>query len=72
MDPDSPGRRRHVWVDASGGGQHPGLVIAWRKTADRSGWEAYVAVARSGSVLTTRVPSAMLHPVTDDRWQLRP
>lgn len=70
MNWDSPGRRRHVWVDASGGKQHPGLVLAWRKTVDPPGWEAYVAVARHDSLLTTWVPAATLHPVTDDSWRL--
>ena len=51
MDDDTP-KRRHVWIDASGGHKYPGLVIAWRRRDD--GWEAYVAVARDGSVLVTR------------------
>ena len=36
MDSVDP-RRRHVWVDVSGGGQFPGLIIAWRHGDD--GWE---------------------------------
>ena len=66
MDPDKP-RRRHVWVDVSGGYRCPGLVIAWRRR-DES-WEGYVAVVREGSVLITWEAAANLHPVRDDRWQ---
>jgi hypothetical protein len=43
-----PTKRRHVWVDASGGHRYPGLVIAWRRSDD--GWEDSVAVARDGSM----------------------
>ena len=69
MDEDTP-KRRHVWLDASGGHQHPGLVIAWRRRDD--GWETYVAVARDGSVLITWQQASRLHPVVDDGWQLPP
>jgi hypothetical protein len=69
MDDDTP-KRRHVWVDTSGGHQHPGLVIAWRRRDN--GWEAYVAVARDGSVLVTWEQASRLHPVVDDGWQLPP
>ena len=50
MDDDIP-KRRHVWVDASGGQKYPGLVVAWRRRGD--GWQGYVAVARDASVLIT-------------------
>jgi hypothetical protein len=66
MDRASPRRCRHVWVDTDTGGQHPGLVLEWRKTRD--GWEAQVAVVRTNSVLTTWIPATALHPVADDRW----
>ena len=69
MDADTH-ERRHVWVDTSGGHQHPGLVIAWRRRDD--GWEAYVAVARDASVLVTWEQASRLHPVVDDGWQLLP
>ena len=69
MDDDTP-KRRHVWVDASGGHQYPGLVIAWRRRDDR--WEGYVAVARDGSVLVTWEEASRLHPVIDDSWQPLP
>jgi hypothetical protein len=65
MDSDSP-RRRHVWVDGSGGYRRPGLVISWRRT-DGGAWEAYVAVGKDGSVLLSWEPANQLHPVTDDR-----
>jgi hypothetical protein len=72
--PDSAKRSaslvRRLWVDASGGHKHPGLVIAWRRGDDR--WEAYVAVARDGSVLITWEQASRLHPVVDDGWQLPP
>ena len=42
MGSDEP-KRRHVWVDRAGGYRYPGLVVTWRRTADGSGWEAYVA-----------------------------
>ena len=64
MDTDSP-RRRHVWVDGSGGYRRPGLVISWRRNG--GGWEAYVAIGSDGSVLLTWEPANQLHPVTDDR-----
>jgi len=67
MVDDTP-MRRHVWVDAGGGHQYPGLVIAWRRRDD--GWECYVAVARDGSVLVTWEQALRLHPVVDDSWQL--
>jgi hypothetical protein len=69
MDDDTP-KRRHVWVDASGGHQYPGLVIAWRRRDD--GWEGYVAVARDGSVLIRWEQASRLHPVVDDGWQQPP
>ena len=59
---------RHVWVDTSGGGQHPGLIITWRREDAAAGWEAYVAIVRDGSVLASWVPVGQLHPVVDDRW----
>jgi hypothetical protein len=62
MDPEQP-KRRHVWVDCSGGYRQPGLVIAWRRTAD--GWEAYVAILQGSSVLVTWEKSTALHPVRD-------
>ena len=65
MDRDDP-RRRHVWVDCSGGYRRPGLVIAWRRTAD--GWEAYVATLGESSVLVTWEAAINLHPVRDDGW----
>ena len=58
-------RRRHVWVDCSGGFRRPGLVIAWRRADD--GWEAYVATWAESSVLVTWEKAAVLHPVRDDR-----
>ena len=70
MDDDTP-KRRHVWVDASGGGhKYPGLVIAWRRRDD--GWEGYVAMAPDGSVLITWEQATRLHPVVNDVWQLPP
>lgn len=66
---DTSGRRRHVWVDSSGGVRCPGLVLAWRRNAAGS-WEAQTAVVRRGSVLVQWLPASDLHPVTDDRWQL--
>jgi hypothetical protein len=69
MDRDSP-KRRHVWVDGSGGYRQPGLVIAWRRREGLDGWEAYVAVARDGTVLVGWEPSSNLHPVADDGYQL--
>jgi hypothetical protein len=65
MERDEP-KRRHVWVDCSGGFRYPGLVIAWRRTAD--GWEAYVAILQEGSVLVTWEKAADLHPVQDEGW----
>jgi len=59
-------RRRHVWVDRSGGYTYPGLILAWRH--DPTGWQAQVAVVRNGAVLVEWVAAATLHPVTDDRW----
>jgi hypothetical protein len=50
MDRDNA-RRRHVWVDVSGGYRRPGLVIAWRRRNES--WEGYVAVVREGSVPVT-------------------
>jgi hypothetical protein len=47
MDRDSP-RRRHVWVDLSGGYRHPGLVIVWRRHDDS--WERYVHMYVLGDV----------------------
>ena len=58
-------RRRHVWVDCSGGFRRPGLVIAWRRAED--GWEAYVVTFGDSSVLVTWEKAAALHPVRDDR-----
>jgi hypothetical protein len=69
MDHENP-KRRHVWVDVSGGHQEPGLVIAWRRREEFAGWEAYVAVVRDGSVLVKWEEASTLHPVTDDGWQL--
>ncbi len=69
MDPADP-RRRHVWVDVSGGGRSPGLIVAWRNGDD--GWEGYVAVARDGAIHVTWEPATHLHPVSDDRWELPP
>lgn len=71
MAPAKPGRRRHVWVDCSGGYRYPGLVMAWRRDPDGA-WEAQVAVVRPGSVLVQWVAAAALHPVTDDRWARGP
>jgi hypothetical protein len=68
MMPDSGGRRRHVWVDCSGGVRCPGLVLAWRRGNDDT-WEAQTAVVRRGSVLVQWLPATDLHPVTDDSWQ---
>lgn len=68
MDPSSSVRRRHVWVRSGGGLVYPGLVLAWRRTADGTSWEAHAA-ARLASVLTTWMPAADLTPVTDDSWQ---
>lgn len=66
-------KRRHVWVDGAGGHQHPGLVMAWRRTADSYMWEAYVAqVHYDGSALITWEPASKLRPVTDDRAQVEP
>lgn len=65
-------QRRHVWVRSGGGPTYPGLVLAWRRTGDGFGWEAQVAVARPGSVLTSWLPAADLTPVTDDTWQNHP
>jgi hypothetical protein len=62
---DEP-KRRHVWVDCSGGFRRPGLVIAWRRIAD--GWEAYVAILRDDSVLVTWEKASDLHPVRDEGW----
>lgn len=70
---DRPGKRRHVWVDVSGGGCCPGLVIAWRRPADGGqGWEAQVAVVRQGSLLVEWVDRSLIRPVIDDGWELRP
>ena len=41
MDHQSP-KRRHVWVNTSGGHVYPGRLIAWRRDDESSGWEAYV------------------------------
>lgn len=68
--PDKP--RRHVWVRIAGDLIYPGLVLAWRRTPDGTGWEAHVAVARTGSVLTSWLPAADLTPVTDGSWQNQP
>lgn len=57
---------RHVWVDTPGGYVHPGLVVAWRLTAE--GWTAQVAVVREDSVLVQWLAGDQLHPVRDDRW----
>ena len=65
-------QRRHVWVRSGGDLVYPGLVLAWRRTSDGFGWEAQVAVARPGSVLTSWLPAADLTPVTDDAWQNLP
>lgn len=59
-------QRRHVWVDVSGGYRYPGLVLAWRRTADGA-WEAHTAVVRGRSVLVQWLAAADLHPVLDDR-----
>ena len=68
MDRDNV-KRRHVWVDSSGGYRHPGLVITWRRSADGE-WEAYVATtSKFGSALVRWAPALSLHPVTDDRWE---
>lgn len=69
MTPPNP-RRRHVWVDCSGGYQCPGLVMAWRRAP--AGWEAQVAVVRHGAVLVQWVTATTLHPVTDDHWVRTP
>ena len=69
MDRDTV-KRPHVWVDASGGYRHPGLVITWQRPEGSNGWEAYGAmVLGDGSALVTWQRSSNLHPVTDDRWQ---
>lgn len=68
MAPPNPGRR-HVWVDCSGGYQCPGLIMAWRQSAD--GWQAQVAVVCQANVLVQWVPGATLYPVTDDGWLVR-
>lgn len=63
---DAPApRRRHVWVDCSGGYRYPGLVMAWRRSP-ATGWEAQVAVVREKTVLVQWVPAHALHPVRDD------
>ncbi len=63
---DTPApRRRHVWVDCSGGYQYPGLVMAWRRSS-AAGWEAQVAVVREKTVLVQWVAAHALHPVRDD------
>jgi hypothetical protein len=69
MDRNDP-RRRHIWVDCSGGYRRPGLVIAWRRTADD--WEAYVAILQDSSVLVTWEKSTALHPARDDGWYRLP
>ena len=69
MERDEP-KRRHVWVDCIGGFRYPGLVIAWRRTAD--GWEAYVAILRQGSVLVAWEKASDLHPVRDEGWSKTP
>ena len=66
MDPEHQPKRRHVWVDCSGGYRRPGLVIAWRRTAEV--WEAYVAILQGPSVLVTWEKATNLHPVRDDGW----
>ena len=66
MDRGRSRRRRHVWVDTGGGGEHPGLVLDWRRTDDGS-WEAQVAVVRPHWLLTA-YPQTALRPVVDDRW----
>ena len=66
-------KRRHVWVEGARGDQQPGLIIAWRRAADSSGWEAYVAqVHHDGSALITWEPASKLHPVSDDGKQVDP
>lgn len=66
-------KRRHVWVLGAGGYQRPGLVIAWRRTSDSSGWEAHVARAHGdGRALITWEPASHLRPVSDDGWQVEP
>jgi hypothetical protein len=59
--PDKP--RRHVRVRMPGDFIYPGLVLAWRRTADGTRWEAHIAVARTGSLLTSWMPAADLTPV---------
>ena len=72
MGSDEP-KRRHVWVDGTGGYRYPGLVITWRRTSDGSGWEAYVAHShRDGGALLTWELASALHPVADDRYQQTP
>lgn len=68
MEPEP--KRRHVWVDRSGGYRRPGLVIAWRRADD--GWEAYVAVQQESAVLVTWEKESSLHPVRDDGWSSTP
>lgn len=65
MDREEP-RRRHVWVDCSGGYRRPGLIIEWRRSDE--GWEAYVATLRESSVIVTWEKATALHPVRDDGW----
>ena len=67
VEPDKEPRRRHVWVDCSGGYTYPGLILAWRH--DAGGWQAQVAVVRNGAVLVEWVAADHLHPVTDGRWE---
>jgi len=69
MDQAEVPRRRHVWVDSSGGYRYPGLVLAWRLGL-RGGWEANVAVVHTDSVFVNWLPATDLHPVADDSWQL--
>lgn len=69
MERDEP-KRRHVWVDCSGGFRYPGLVITWRRTA--GGWEAYVAILQDNSVLVTWEKASDLHPVRDEGWSSSP
>ena len=40
--------RRHVWVSTSGCYLSPGLLNAWRRRDESTGWEAYLAIARDG------------------------